>query len=213
MESFDFAWFKGHVLGLLAKWLGAVTDEGMFLPHFDRRWKRREEGEGTLVSQSRLLYNFARGFELTGEEAYLDAVEQGARFLLDRFRDDEHGGWFWSCARDGSVLDRKKDCYGHAFVIFGLSHAARATGDEDLKRAALETWDVLKTRFRDGHGGFARSMSRDFSRADEARSQNPIMHLFEALLALGDLEGAGHIHKGAEEVAGVVPAEIVAFGF
>ncbi len=203
-DDLCLAWFRQHLVDLLPRWLGAVTDKGFFRPGFDRRWNRAGEGRGTLVSQSRLLYSFSVGHELTGESKYLDAVETGARFLVEHFRDHENGGWFWSCAEDGSVVDEKKDSYGHAFVIFGLSHAARATGDERLKRAALETWDVLKSRFRDEHGGFARGMSRDFSRADELKSQNPVMHLFEALLALGDLEGARHVHEEARKVAAFV---------
>lgn len=206
MRDFDFGWFERHLLDeVLPKWLEkSVTAEGLFLPHFDRRWRPKDRGFGTLVSQSRLLYNFCKGYELTGREEYRGAVEKGARFLLQNFRDREHGGWFWAVTRDGEVTDSRKSSYGHAFAVFGLSHAAAATGNEEFKAAALQTWRLMQERFFDEHGGVIQEMTRDFKQVAGPRSQNPMMHLFEALLALGDLEGAGHVHKDAARIADFV---------
>jgi len=202
-RGFDFKWFRDHLLkDILPNWVkNAVTKEGLFLPHLDRKWNPTGKDYGTLVSQSRLLYNFAKGYELTGEEKYLRAVESGARFLIQNFKDREYGGWFWSCNREGKVLDAHKSSYGHAFVIFGLSHAFRVTGDENLEDQAIEAWMIMNTRFRDEYGGFSWRMNRKFEEIEEIKSQNPIMHTFEALLALGDLDGLRHIHRDAEAIA------------
>ena len=70
----------------------------------------------TLVSQSRLLYNFCIGYELTQDDEYLHAVEKGIRFLLGNFRDNEYGGRFSTCRRDGQVLDFLRDTYGPKLV-------------------------------------------------------------------------------------------------
>ena len=210
-ETFDFAWFKHHVLSdILPKWLQhSVTDEGLFLPHLDREWSPRGDGYGTLVSQSRLLYNFSMGYELTRREEYLSAVESGARFLLEKFRDNDYGGWFWSCNRNGEILDSRKDSYGHAFVIFGLSHAYRTAGNKDFKMAALDAWDVVRKYFRDNYGGLRSQTTRDFKEYGNTKSQNPMMHLFEALLALGSLEGMEQIFTEAEKVADFVLTRLV----
>ena len=58
---------------------------------------REPKSFGTLVSQTRLIYNFAQGFALTGEQIYGDAVESGARFLRENFWDEEFGGWVKAC--------------------------------------------------------------------------------------------------------------------
>src|SRR5215210_4965535 len=90
----DLGWFKTHLLDeILPKWLLSVTDQGLFLSHFDRKWQPLHRNYGTLVSQCRLLYNFSQGYALTGDQRYLDAVEGGAHFLLEHFRDQKHGGW------------------------------------------------------------------------------------------------------------------------
>lgn len=195
-------WFREHLLGdTLPRWLRlSVSGSGFFMPGFDRRWNRTRRQVATLVTQSRLLYNFAQGYELTGEKPYRRAVEVGARFLMDRFRDREFGGWVWSCASDGTALDSRKDSYGHAFVIFGLSHAYQATETEDYKEAALDTWRVLESKFRDRYGGLAWKMTRDFRDCDSVREQGPLMHLFEALLALA-AASEENVLEQAEELA------------
>ena len=107
VANLELGWFKDHLLDeILPKWLKAVTDEGLFLPHFDRKWQPLHRNFGTLVSQCRLLYNFSQGYALTGDTRYLNAVEAGSQFLLDHFRDNTYGGWYWSCGLNGEVQDR-----------------------------------------------------------------------------------------------------------
>ncbi|MFN8491299.1 MAG: AGE family epimerase/isomerase [Caldilineaceae bacterium] len=206
----DFGWFRQHLLNdIFPHWLNAVTSEGLFLSHFDRQWRTIPKNFGTLVSQSRLLYDFAKGYELTQDEQYRRAVEAGAYFLLEKFRDRDYGGWYWSCNRAGEVLDPRKDSYGHAFVIFGLAHACQCTGNQEFKAAALETWEIFQTRFHDEYGGYRWRMTREFQPAEQIKSQNPIMHLFEALLALSDVKDTAYIRKDAEQVANFILTKLV----
>lgn len=202
-DVLDFGWFRDHLIqGILPRWLHrSVTDKGFFFTHFDRQWRCYPREHNTLVSQSRLLYNFSTGYELTGNEEYREAVEAGARFLIEVYQDREFGGWFRSCTRDGNVADSNKDSYGHAFAIFGLSHAYRCTRNQGYKTAAQQTWELLSTHFRDEHGGLIPTLTLDFKDLGDIRSQNPIMHLFEALLALGSLEGMSHALVAAQNAA------------
>lgn len=198
----DIAWFRDHLLEeILPAWRAAITSEGLFACHFDYDWTPRPKGFGTLVSQTRLLYNFAQGYALTRESVYLEAVESGSRFLMDHFWDARFGGWVRACDPSGAIVDDVKDCYGHAFVLFGLAHACAATGSPRCKEALQETWTVMTGRFRDAQGGYRYFMSRDFQEVDPQRSQNPLMHLFEALLAAGDLPGMEELHGEAVTLA------------
>jgi len=200
VKDFDFDWFRTFLLDdLLPHWLeAAVTDEGLFHAQLDRQWRRVGEPVGTAVSQTRLLYNFAMGYDLTGDDAYLRAVESGARFLLEKFKDTEHGAWFHSVGPGGAVVDDHKDAYDLAFIIFGLSHAFRVTKVETFRAGISEAWEILNSRFRDEHGGIMRRLTRDFRPDEERRTQNPTMHLFEALLAAGEVEPA--MYQEAEQV-------------
>ncbi len=201
-EHIDADWFRRSAVDdNIARWLAAAaTPSGFLRAELDRQWRPAAKQQATLVSQSRLLYVFAAGYELTGEQRYLQAVRRGADFLLEHFRDAEHEGWFWSVGPDGQVQGTHKDSYGHAFVIFGLSHAARVSGEPRYARAALETWEVMKRHFRDEIGGFYRTAGADWSRR-RGHSQNPMMHLFEALLALHDATDSDAVFADAAALA------------
>lgn len=188
LPDIDWPWFEAHATQeILPRWLAsAVTPSGAFLPRLDRQWRLQESQVLTLVSQSRLVYNFAEGYRLTGEEAYRAAAASGARFLVRAFQDPLEGGWVWACTPEGEVLDDRKDTYGHAFVLFGLAHALQVTGSAELREALHATWQVLDTRLRDADGGFVRATNRGFDQPAPGRSANPLMHLFEALLAASD---------------------------
>jgi mannose/cellobiose epimerase-like protein (N-acyl-D-glucosamine 2-epimerase family) len=202
----DLDWFRSHLLDdLLPCWLRACkTQTGLFLPNLDRQWNPMPCEGGTLISQGRLLFNFAAGYRLTGREEYLSAVRAGARFLVEHFRDPEYGGCYWSCAPDGSALESRKDAYGHAFAIFGLAYAFGATGDTTFRDAARDVWAVMKAQFTDRYGGLIPHFTRDFRNPSDSRSQNPVMHSFEALLALAKQAKRRDALKEAERVAAFI---------
>jgi mannose/cellobiose epimerase-like protein (N-acyl-D-glucosamine 2-epimerase family) len=198
----DCEWFRKAILEEVGHWRAAVvTPSGFFQASLDREWQPVGRQTATLVSQSRLLYVLATGFELTRQPAYLEAVVKGADFLLEHFRDGEHGGWFYSVSPEGKVLDNGKDSYGHAFVIFGLAHAARITGEQRFRQAALDTWAQMKAKLRYESGFIKPRTTRDFSEVKGTNSQNPMMHLFEALLALHDVTGAEPVLADAQALA------------
>jgi mannose/cellobiose epimerase-like protein (N-acyl-D-glucosamine 2-epimerase family) len=201
----DREWFRKTLIGETAHWRDAAsTPSGFFQPSLDRQWRPVGEQMGTLVSQCRLLFVMATGYEVTREVSYLEAVRKGADFLLAHFRDPQYGGWFWSVSPEGKALDTSKDSYGHAFVIFGLSHAARVTGEERYRKAALETWAEMKAHLRDSAGFIKPRTSRDFSQVRGTNSQNPMMHLFEALLALHDATGSPAVFQDAQVLADAI---------
>lgn len=190
------------VEGNLAHWLAASPlPNGFLRADLDRRWQPAARQQGTLVSQGRLLYVMATGYDLTGQPEYLQAVRAGADFLLASFRDDEHGGFFWSVDPEGKPVDTKKMAYGHAFAIFGLAHACRVTGERRYGDAAEACWGTLKSRLGDGFGGIRPQSGRDWSSPGGTNSQNPLMHLFEALLALHDATGSARVFEDAAALA------------
>jgi len=199
----DREWFRQSLVqDNLAHWLSAApTPNGFFRTNLDRQWRPAADQTGTLVSQSRMLFVLATGYEVTGDAAYLEAVRKGAEFLIGHFRDEECGGWSWSVSPEGTVLDWNKNSYGHAFVIFGLSHAARVTGEKRFAEAALSCWEDMKKHLRYAGGGIKPGTNRDFSRVRGGNTQNPMMHLFEALLALHDATGSQTVFDDAGELA------------
>jgi mannobiose 2-epimerase len=205
----DAAWHRlDLVQGLLGHW-GSVapTSSGFMRSAVDRRWVAATRQPGQLTDQARLVYAFTVGFEVTKDPRHLDAAVRGTDFLLKRFRDPVHGGYFLAVAEDGTVVRDAKQTYGHAFALLALSHMARLTGETRYREAALKTWLEIDTWLRDPVGGFRIELPRNFSQAGQAGavvSQNPVMHLFEALLALHEATQDPAALAGAKGVADFV---------
>lgn len=194
MREIDRIWAENLLDGVLAAWRRhADTPSGLFDPYLDRAWRHTGDGPRTLVSQCRLIYNFSRAFERTGDPAFADLARRGIDALIRHFRNPDGEGWAWSCSADGGVEDDNPDAYGHAFVILALATAATAFGEDRCRDLALETWAFVRRTLTDRHGGLVWHVGPDRIALDDVRSQNPLMHSFEALLALAPLDSSGTI--------------------
>jgi len=104
------------------------------------------------------------------------------RSLQRHFHDAEHGGWFYSIDPQGAPLDRRKDLYTHAFIIFACANywaKVREPLVESVLNAAL---DVVAEQFADGDGLYEAVLGEDWTTLGSGPLQNPLMHLAEALL-------------------------------
>lgn len=205
----DVAWHRQDLAqGLLGRWRRVAPTASGYMPAaVDRRWSAAPRRPVELTLQARLIFAFAVGFELTREPDLLDGAVRGADFLLRHFLDPVHGGFFMVVAEDGTVVRDSKRTYGHAFAVLALSHMARLTGESRYREAALEAWQQIDTHLRDTAGGFRIELPRNFSHAGKAGAngtQNPIMHLFEALLALHEATQDPQVLAGAKGVADFV---------
>ena len=181
-----FSWFENHLTeDLLPLWYKAsVTENGLFHSPLDQQWKRMGKKRGTLVSQSRLLFVFSVGFLKTGNPNYKRVVQQGADFLLNHFYDKVNGGFNWTCDQNGKIIKDFKDAYGHTFLILGFTYAYKVTGEEKYLKTAIEVFFLIEEKFQDEFGGLVWKKTNDWIDSDKHRSQNPLMHYFEAILVL-----------------------------
>jgi mannose/cellobiose epimerase-like protein (N-acyl-D-glucosamine 2-epimerase family) len=177
------AWISPFLDDLLTRWLThAVTPSGRFFPYLDRAWQPLPDGPRTLVSQSRLIYVFLRAHE-RGLPGCAETAQVGLAALTRDFRAPD-GGWYWACDAEGQVIDHTRNAYGHAFVLLAQATAARVLGDPGWTGQARETWAIMRRTFREPNGGLRWQVAPDGSCLDTQRGQNPLMHTFEALLAL-----------------------------
>ncbi|MDQ0738285.1 AGE family epimerase/isomerase [Pseudomonas sp. W4I3] len=132
---------------------------------------------------ARQLYLFA---SLIGEPGAAFADERAAalfRSLQRHFHDAEHGGWFYSIDPAGQPLDKRKDLYTHAFIIFACAHYWAKVHEplvESVLNAALA---VVAERFATGDGLYEAVLERNWSSLASGPLQNPLMHLAESFLA------------------------------
>src|SRR5262245_52126839 len=71
------------------------------------------DGAKRVLVHARQVYAFSRAVELGAGEWASAALAQAHEFLLGRFWDRRHGGWFTTVTERGEPLDRRKDLYAH----------------------------------------------------------------------------------------------------
>jgi mannose-6-phosphate isomerase len=194
---------RRHLLEeLLPYWAerGADRERGGFFNRLDARGRPVPEDAKRLLVQTRLIYAFSEGARLGAGAWALEQAAHGMEFLERAFRDRTHGGWFHTATPAGEPLDRRKDTYGHAFVVLALAHYHRASGDSAARASAEETLELAQARLRDRvHGGFHEAADEGWRPLGELpRRHNPHMHWLEALLALhAAAPDAGLLHEAA----------------
>ncbi|WP_025990111.1 AGE family epimerase/isomerase, partial [Burkholderia oklahomensis] len=116
-----------------------------------------------------------------------DAEHAHALFaaLCRHFRDPRHDGWFYSVDAQGAPLDRTKDLYTHAFVVFACAEYFAAFGNRDARDVAQRTAALTGERFapQPGNALLDSARSEDFAATAGGPLQNPLMHLTEGWLA------------------------------
>lgn len=197
----DTGWHRDDMDALLSYWHShAPRSDGSFQVAFDRRWQPRPQAEIELTGQARLIYAFAAGHEFIADAGYLKLARHGADVMLQRFRDPVHGGFFHSLDAEGQPKAMIKRAYDHAFVLLALAEVYRVGGDVRYRDAAMQAWRDIELNFVDPAGGLVNECERDFKPIPGARTQNPVMHMFEALLTLRDASGDKLAENGARRL-------------
>jgi mannobiose 2-epimerase len=146
---------------------------------------------------------YSAAYRFTKNVANLDAASYAYRYLSDFYLDKKHGGVFWSVNVNGKPVNRKKQTYGEAFAIYGLSEYARALfeaggqssvdiSSHTVLQQAFGIFMYLETRVFDPvYGGYFEARAEDWSEtADTAlsssdinceKSMNTNLHVMEAL--------------------------------
>ncbi|MFJ3467349.1 AGE family epimerase/isomerase [Pseudomonas sp. NPDC090201] len=166
-------------------WQGPGWNADMALPYeaLDAAHQPLPPQRYRAMACARQLFLFA---SFIGNPRVPDAEVRAAalfRSLQRHFHDAEHGGWFYSIDPQGAPLDRRKDLYTHAFIIFACAHywaKVREPLVESVLNAALH---VVAEQFADGDGLYEAVLDEDWSSLDAGPLQNPLMHLAEAFLA------------------------------
>lgn len=176
------AWLKEKALPLWAS-VGWDRETDSFVERLSLRGEPLLDTPRRAMVQARQIYAYSiahrNGWLSEGE----DLVARAADSMVRRYHgvDGAHG-WAFSVARNGAVVDNRRDLYTHAFVLLGLAMAYETTQDRAYIALADTTLDFLDGYMASARGGYIETVP--VSTGD--LRQNPHMHLLEALLALFD---------------------------
>jgi len=181
-----FTTVQQHFMDVIVPlWQGPGWNAEMALPYeaLDAQHQPLPPQRYRAMACARQLFLFS---SFIGHPQVADAGIRAAalfRSLQQHFHDAEHGGWFYSIDPQGAPLDRRKDLYTHAFIIFACAHywaKVREPLVESVLNAALH---VVAEQFADGDGLYESVLEEDWSSLGAGPLQNPLMHLAEAFLA------------------------------
>lgn len=133
---------------------------------------------------------------LLGDAEQIERARLGLEYLRSgALRDSEHGGWFTTVdAVDPADNSRVKESYSQAFVLLAAAAAKQAgLPADDLYSDVL---GVLNRYWSEDAQMYSDTLSRDFTRLDPYRGQNPNMHLVEGGLLAFEADGeVRHIER------------------
>lgn len=144
-----------------------------------------------IVLNSRILWSFSAAYQQDRQQQYREMADRAFRYITDYFIDHEHGGVYWSVDQDGKMLDGRKQIYGLAFCLYGLSEYYKITLQETVLDLAgrlcayIERYSLDKER-----GGYIEAFTRDWQPLDDLRlsekddnekkTMNTHLHIIEA---------------------------------
>ena len=144
-----------------------------------------------LVMCSRILWAFSAGTATTGNSRHREMADRAFQFISDHFTDNKYGGVYWSVKPGGAVLDTKKQLYGQAFCIYGLSEYFRLTADQQALEKAIGLYHCIEQYgFDKEKNGYIEAFARDWTELsdlrlsakdnNERKTMNTHLHVIEA---------------------------------
>lgn len=177
---------------ILPFWMNKMPDQqnGGFIGRISGDGTAHPDAPKGAILHARILWTFSAAYRLFNNPQYLEAANRAKDYLLKKFWDNENGGVYWQLAANGEPMDTKKQIYALGFAIYGLSEYARATGDNNALKKAIELYFVIeKHSFDQERNGYLEAFTKDWQEiqdmrlsdkdANEKKTMNTHLHILE----------------------------------
>lgn len=190
-KTFAKELYKNLTENILPYWMENMVDpKGGFYGRIDGKETLHPESPKGAILNARILWSFSAAYRILGNPTYLEMAKRAKDYIQNYFIDKKFGGVFWSLNPDGTPLDTKKQFYAIGFAIYGLSEYARATGDTESKKLALDLFELIEKHSRDKiQEGYFEAATRDWqpicdmrlSEKDDnaSKTMNTHLHILE----------------------------------
>ena len=144
-----------------------------------------------VVLNARILWTFSAAFGFTQKKEHLQTAERSFYYLLTYFKDSEYSGVYWSVDYKGWRLETRKQIYGLAFVMYGMSEYYSATQNEVALQFAEELFYTIEQHsFDKERNGYFEAFARNWKPlpdlrlspkdANASKTANTHLHIVEA---------------------------------
>lgn len=220
MNSFTPQAFRKELINILNYWEKYSPDvqRGGFYGRVTAENVPMTEAERSVVLNARILWTFSIAHRLLKESKYLTLADRAYQQIVRYFYDHEYGGVYWSVKADNSPSELRKQVYGQAFAIYGLSEYYRVTNYEPALSKAKEIFFLLeKNAFDAINGGYREAFNRNWTVTDDyilskkpwIKSMNTHLHLIEAYTNLYSVWPDELLKKQTVAMLQVIQAKII----
>jgi cellobiose epimerase len=178
---------------ILRYWMDNTLDaaQGGFFGRIGEEGKVYPEAPKGVVLNSRILWTFSAAYRHTRDSRWLPVAKRAYEYILAHFIDTRFGGVFWSVDHLGAMLDGRKQIYGLAFCLYGLSEYYLATGDQPALEEAITLFRLIERYSYDPRKkGYYEAFTREWRQpedlrlspkdANEQKTMNTHLHILEA---------------------------------
>jgi mannobiose 2-epimerase len=162
-----------------------------------------------LVMISRILWTFSASYNHSKNIKYLQFADSVFKYLNNHFIDTEHGGMYWSVTEAGLPHADKKQIYGLAFAIYGLTEYFKATSNNKALSLANELYALIELHSFDKiYGGYIEAFNNDWTNisdvrlsdkdSNEKKSMNTHLHIIEAYSQLYHVNQSEKVKKSIQ---------------
>lgn len=178
---------------ILSYWMKYAIDEeqGGFIGSLDNNNKAEKAAPKGIVLNSRILWTFSAAYRYAKKPEYLEMASRAYKYIVDHFIDRKYGGVYWSVDANGLPLDTRKQIYGLAFCLYGLTEYYKASGEKMALHLARDIFEQIeKNSFDKENGGYLEAFTRGWKLLDDLRlsekdenekkTMNTHLHIIEA---------------------------------
>jgi mannobiose 2-epimerase len=166
-------------------------EHGGFYGQINDKDEVLDKAEKGSVLNARILWTFSAAYHQNQKPEYLEMATRAYEYLREYFADKTNGGLFWSVDYLGNPLNTRKQIYGQAFTIYGLSEYFRITQNQEALNWAIDLFNLIeKHSFDETYGGYLEALAEDWQPiedlklsekdANEKKSMNTHLHVIEA---------------------------------
>lgn len=182
MEYFNKTFLSKHIGSILSFYDGNVKDpKGGFHQNYNDDGSVFALGDKHLVSSTRMVINYAIGWQLFAAEKYKSLALWGLDYVEQTHQLCNGAGYVWTI-KDHQADDKTQQAYGYAFVLLMYSRCFEY-GITNSNEGIYRLFNLLENTFWQAEYGLYADELTTQGELDEYRGQNANMHICEAMIA------------------------------
>lgn len=220
MAIFTSDVFKKELIRILDYWEKHSIDNenGGFWGEVNSENNAQKEADRSIVLISRILWTFSMAHRVLKQANHLTIADRAFQYIIKNFIDPEFGGVYWSVSFKGEPVETKKQIYGNAFAIYGLTEYYRVTNHKPALQAAQAIYNQIeKHAFDAKNGGYKEAFARDWTKTEDyilskspwIKSMNTHLHLIEAYTNLYSVWPDEHLKQQTQNMLSMIQKHII----